>query len=65
MEETSPDSLAAGRETKGNLSYKDSLVGDSDTDQRMTCDNEYDEYVSDDDDDDDDCPLIQLSAEGK
>jgi hypothetical protein len=54
--------LAAGRETKGNLSYKDSLVGDSDTDQRMTCDNEYDEYVSDDDDY---CPLIQLSAEGK
>jgi hypothetical protein len=64
VEETSPDSLAAGRETKGNLSYKDSLVGDSHTDQRMTCDNEYDEYVSDDDDDDD-CPLIQLSAEGK
>jgi len=61
VEETSPDSLAAGRETKGNLSYKDSLVGDSYTDQRMTCDNEYDEYVSDDDD----CPLIQLSVEGK
>ena len=41
VEETSPDSLAAGRETKGNLSYKDSLVRDSHTDQRITCDNEY------------------------
>jgi hypothetical protein len=65
VEETSLDSLAARRETKGNLSYKDSLMGDSHIDQRMTCDNEYYEYVSDDDDGEDDCPLIQLSVEGK